>query len=113
MELRPTCMKYKQFCVGPVQQECQLSLSGFEGITPTDPFTTYNIFGYPGDRLNYGSCALGAQGSNSLGGWRYKICFHINLNYKYNGSQGFVYLDSKWYSPSFIEMKVHPTTCDV
>ena len=116
MELRPTYIQYKQFRVGPVQKNYRLSLSGFEGITPTDPFTTYNIIGYPFstvDRLNYLTCAHSANGSNSPGGWWYKICFRINLNYNYNGSDGFVYLDSKWYSPSFIEMKIRPTTCDV
>ena len=113
-----TYMQYKQFSVGSVQKNYRLSLSGFEGITPTDPFTTYNIIGYPFstvDRLNHGTCARIAHSSNSPGGWWYNNCFHINLNYNYDhvGSDGFIYLGSKWYSPSFIEMKIRPTTCDV
>ena len=111
-----TYMQYKQFSVGSVQKNYRLSLSGFEGITPTDPFTTYNIIGYPFstvDRLNHGTCARIAHSSNSPGGWWYNNCFHINLNYNYGAPQGFVLLGSKWHFPSFIEMKIRPTTCDV
>ena len=110
-----TYMKYKQFRVGSAQQQYRLSLSGFEGITPTDPFTKFNIIGpfSTVDRLNYGSCARSAHGSNSPGGWWYRNCFFINLNYNYGGPYGLVDLGSGWHSPSFIEMKIRPNTCDV
>ena len=109
-----TYMKYKQFHVGPPDSQYRFTVSGFESITPTDIFTTYHyIIGQPFstvDRLNFGSCARRAHGSNSPGGWWYYTCFYI-LNYNYGGPYGFVYLGSKWLTT--IEMKIHPTTCDI
>ena len=36
-------MHYNHFRVGTATDNYRLSISGFTGITPTDPFTTYNI----------------------------------------------------------------------
>ncbi|XP_065892819.1 ficolin-1-A-like [Dysidea avara] len=109
-----TYMHYKNFSVGSAYHQYQLNLSGFVGVTPVDPFSAHKLDGQPFstvDRLNYGTCARNGHGSNSPGGWWYKSCFHINLNYNYGGPDGFVYFGSKWQSPSFIEMKIRPTTC--
>ena len=38
-------MHYNHFRVRPATDNYRLSISGFTGITPTDPFTTYNICG--------------------------------------------------------------------
>ena len=35
---------YTHFRVGPATDNYQLSISGFTGITPTDPVTTHNIY---------------------------------------------------------------------
>ena len=115
-----TYMQYKQFRVGSVYDQYRLSISGFDGVTPTDPFTIHKLDGQPFstvDRLNHGTCAQRAHGSNSPGGWWYKDCFHINPNYNfdYDGPYGFIYFRSPggWLNPSFIEMKIRPTTCNV
>ena len=38
-------MHYNHFRVGPATDNYRLSISGFTGITPTDPFTTHIING--------------------------------------------------------------------
>ena len=38
-------MHYNHFRVGPATDNYQLSISGFTGITPTDPFTTHPLNG--------------------------------------------------------------------
>ncbi|XP_065892818.1 ryncolin-1-like [Dysidea avara] len=81
-----TYMQYKQFSVGSVYDQYRLSVSGFVGVTPTDPFAPHPINGQPFstvDRLNYGTCARNGHGSNSPEGWWYRNYFHINLNYNY------------------------------
>ena len=40
-------MHYNHFRVGPATDNYRLSISGFTGITPTDPFATYALNGWP------------------------------------------------------------------
>ena len=111
-------MHYNHFKVGPATDNYRLSISGFTGITPTDPFTTYNINRQPFstyDRANDPDkvCAVGGHGSRAPGGWWYNSCFYINLNYNYGGPLGFLKLAGKWYSPTFIEMKIRSVNCKI
>ena len=112
-------MHYNHFRVGPPYDNYRLSISGFIGITPTDPFTTHSLNGQQFstyDRDNDGwrrNCAFGGQGSTSPGGWWYNRCFHINLNYNHTGSAGFIRLAGTWYSPIFIETKIRPVNCNI
>ena len=108
-------MHYNHFRVGPATDNYRLSISGFTGITPTDPFATHSLNGQPFssyDKNNYGKCAVRGHGSTAPGGWWHKGCFYINLNYNYGGPHGFIYFD-KWYSPQFIEMKIRPVNCKI
>ena len=105
--------------VGPATDNYRLSISGFTGITPTDPFATHNIIGwafstyiYDKDKSYYGTCGVNGHGSTAPGGWWHRNCFHINLNYNYGGPLGFIYLDA-WYSPQYIEMKIRPVDCKI
>ena len=111
---------YNHFRVGPATDNYRLSISGFTGITPTDPFTTgHSINGqqfstYDRDNDAWSdNCALTAHGSTAPGGWWYNSCFHINLNYNYRGLSGFILLASKWYSPQYIDMKIRPVNCKI
>ena len=112
-------MHYNHFRVGPATDNYRLSISGFTGITPTDPFTTHGPLNgqqfSTRDRDNDNSrnhCALESHGSTAPGGWWHKNCFYINLNYNYGAPNGFIRFD-KWYSPQFIEMKIRPVNCKI
>ena len=110
-------LHYKNFAVGPANDNYRLSITGFTGITARDPFTYHALDGqqfstYDSDNDKSSSeCARKVYGSTSPGGWWYNSCFNINLNYRYRENNGgFMYLD-KWYSPPYIEMKIRPTNC--
>ena len=114
-------MHYNHFRVGPATDNYPLSISGFTGITPTDPFINgHSINGQPfstRDRANdpNKNCAVKGHDSTAPGGWWYNNCFYINLNYNYGGPLGFISFDinKSWYSPPFIETKIRPVNCQI
>ena len=112
-------MHYNHFRVGPGTDNYRLSISGFTGITPTNPFTRGSLNGkqfstYDRDNdRSPGNCAVSGHGSTAPGGWWHRNCFLINLNYNYRGPRGFIYLAGTWYSPTFIEMKIRPSNCEI
>ena len=104
--------------MGPSTQNYQLSLSGFTGITPNDPFADHILSGHPFSTYNRSNdrdrnCAINGNGSTAPGGWWHYNCFYINLNYNYRGPLGFIRLARRWYNPPFIEMKIHPSNCKI
>ena len=111
-------LSYKSFSVGPANSQYQLSISGFTGVT-TDPFDS----GHPlngmkfttkdrdNDRYYNKNCAVNGRDGNNGGGWWYKDCSLIHVNHQYK-HQNSIRLSRKWYSLSFIEMKIKPTTCN-
>ena len=110
-------MHYNHFRVGPATDNYRLSISGFTGITPTDPFTTHNINGQQfstydrdNDEWSNNNCAVNGHGSTAPGGWWYKNCFYINLNYNHGGN---FRLAGRWYSLTFIEMKIRPSNSEI
>lgn len=112
-------LHYNSFRVGPAHDMYRINISGFTGITPTDPFAEYSLNGQQFstyDRDNdesTGNCAAKAGGNVTPGGWWYKNCFLINLNYDYESGYGLLYLAGTWYSPKNIEMKIRPVNCKV
>ena len=110
---------YNLFRVGPPTDDYQLSVSGFTGITPTDPFTTLPLNGqqfstYDKDHDGWsGNCALNGHRSTAPGGWWYNNCFQINLNSNHGEPRGFIKLAGTWYSPIYIETKVRPVNCNI
>ena len=113
-------MHYNHFRVGPATDNYRLSISGFTGITPVDPFATHSLNGqqfttYDNDNDAWAqdNCAVNGYRSTAPGGWWYNDCFYINLNYNYGGPYGFIYIAGKWYSPPFIEMKIRPVNCKI
>ena len=106
-------LQYNVFKVGSASEEYPLTISGFTGITPTDPlpyhrgmkFSTYDN----DNDQSGGNCAGQAKGN---GGWWYKNCWKINLNIKYNPAEyGSIHLAGTWYNPRWIEMKIRPLNC--
>ena len=110
-------MHYNDFKVGPATDNYRLSISGFIGVTPTDPFTTgRSIDGQQfstRDRDNndpHNKCLPKANDSTVPVGWWNNKCFHINLNEE---PQGVIYLAGKWYYPLWINMKIRPRNCEI
>ena len=113
-------MHYNHFKVGPATDNYRLSISGFTGITPNDPFThslngqQFSTYDRDNDKWSGGHCALNGHGSRAPGGWWHRICNQINLNFDYGTRfYGFILLAGKWYSPPFIEMKTRPVNCNI
>ena len=94
------------FKVGSASEEYPLTVSGFTGITPTDPFLTHPHNGkklstYDNDNdKSVGNCATKES------------CWNINLNMNYNpGQYGSIKLAGTWYNPRWIEAKIRPLNC--
>ena len=108
-------LHYNVFKVGSATDEYPLTISGFTGITPTDPFVTMPLNGlkfstYDNDNDRHSiNCASQDDGN---GGWWFNRCWRINLNLIYNPARfGFMFLDGIWYNPRWIEMKIRPLNC--
>ena len=111
-------LSYTNFSVGPSNSQYQLSISGFTGIT-TDPFTEHPLNGMKfttKDRDNdkcVGNCAISGTGGRYAGGWWYMCCSYIHLNHHQYKNQYSIFLNKRWHSLPFIEMKIKPVTCNV
>ena len=119
-----TYLHYNHFSVGSPNTNYTLSISGFTGITPWDPFNSrfrssrlnrqqFTTRDRDNDENNDRNCAVDAYGVNATGGWWHSYCFDINLNYNYAGPYGIIYLGDKWHYPSFAEMKIRKVGCIV
>ena len=111
-------LHYNVFKVGSATDEYPLTISGFTGITPTDPFSTHQHNGtkfttYDNDNdQNNRNCAVVANLARDNGGWWHYNCWQINLNIKYNPVQwGSIALNGTFYNPRWIEMKIRPLNC--
>ncbi|XP_065903681.1 fibrinogen C domain-containing protein 1-like [Dysidea avara] len=102
-------LSYKQFSVGPAEDQYQLSISGFDSVGLTDPFSTHALNSMKfssADRdndLSARNCALGE------GGWWLRSCSHIELNNDYNNTK--VLLNSEWHDLPSVELKIRPLNC--
>ena len=114
-------LHYNVFRVGSASEEYPLTISGFTGITPTDPFFAGNHNGkkfstYDNDNDQLSSnCAAKIGGAKDNGGWWHYGggCWNINLNENYGDSNQIwsIYLAGTWYNPRWIEMKIRPLNC--
>ena len=113
-------LHYNEFKVGSATDEYPLTISGFTGITPTDPFVTYtplngskfSTYDNDNDQSSSYNCAVEVGQAKGNGGWWYNNCWNINLNINYNPAQfGSMWLAGTWYNPRWIEMKARPLNC--
>ena len=115
-------LPYKQFAVGPATEQYPLTISGFTGYT-TDPLYTHLSPIIPGvtvntmkfttkdrdnDHWKYNCAKASDRGIG--GGWWYNRCTNIRPNSQYKCSDA-VFLNGKWYSLPFIEIKIRPKNC--
>ena len=103
-------VSYNNFVVGPANSQYQLSISGFTGIT-SDPFNLngmkFTTKDRDNDKRSVGNCATLFGGK--AGGWWYNSCSYVIINNQYN--QKFIFLNGKYYSLPFVEMKIKPYKC--
>ena len=112
-------LHYNEFKVGSATDEYPLTISGFTGITPTDPFVIghngkkFSTYDNDNDQWSGGNCAAKLSSAISNGGWWYNSCWNINLNINYNPAAGYgsMHLAGTWYNPRWIEMKIRPLNC--
>ena len=111
-------LHYHAFIVGSASDEYPLTISGFTGITPTDPFTTGMHSGmkfstYDNDNDKWPTnCAARYYNAKGNGGWWHNCCWDVNFNINYNPSHfGFIKLVGTWYNLRWSEMKIRPATC--
>ena len=111
-------LHYNVFKVGSATDEYPLTVSGFTGITPTDPFSgqphngmKFSTYDNDNDK-SPNNCAAQTPNARDNGGWWYYSCWNINLNYQYNPAvYGSMLLANTWYNPRWIEMKIRPLNC--
>ena len=111
-------LHYNVFKVGSATDEYPLTIRGFTGITPTDPFSTvkhngekFSTYDNDNDKHSH-NCAAQTDNAKDNGGWWHNRCWDINLNLKYNPAEyGFIKLADTWYHPRWIEMKIRPLNC--
>ena len=109
-------LSYISFRVGPASSNYQLSISGFNGTTSSDPFSTHGPLNgmafttkdKDNDRWSK-NCATDERGNT--GGWWHHSCTRININNKLKTHKS-VYF-SGWASFSFTEMKIRPINCRI
>ena len=106
-------LSYSLFKIGPASSNYRLSISGYKGIAPSDPFSVGPLNGMPfttkdKDNDNWSSnCAVNHVGN--AGGWWYNSCSRIRLNHQYKNIYA-IYLGG-WKALSFTEMKIKPVNC--
>ena len=109
-------LSYSSFKVGSASTNYQLSISGFKGITASDPILKHPVLnGMPfttkdrdNDRWNK-NCAIDHIGNS--GGWWYNGCSHTRINHQNIRTYG-LYLNG-WKALQFTEMKIRPIKCTI
>ena len=112
-------LSYSSFRIGPSSSNYQLSISGFNGITATDPFSTFSSINgmpfttYDKDNDNWHkNCAITGPG-HYAGGWWYNACTHIRINHgTYKYAHG-IFISGRSITLSFTEMKIRPINCKI
>ena len=109
-------LHYNVFKVGSATDEYPLTISGFTGITSTDPFAIHphndrKFSTHDNDNDGYSSLnyAVKSGDAEDNGGWWYHTYWGINPNTK--TQYGSMYLGGTWYNPRWIEMKICPLNC--
>ena len=117
---RRSYLHYKQFAVGPPEDQYRLTISGFIGLGSTDVFNDlgsyygmHNMKFTSRDHDNDLDPNSNRAVRDNSGGWWYKGDALIKPHAYYNAING-MYLNDKWITlPSFMEMKIRPLDCNI
>ena len=110
-------LQYEQFKVASAKDKYKLTVGGFQGTT-TDPMTAHNEMKFTtkdsdNDISATTNCAVGYGLDQPIGGWWFgKYCWLISPNIIYNHTIA-AYLNNKWYTLPFVEMKIRPHSCNI
>ena len=104
-------LHYNTFSVGSARQEYPLTIGGFTGITPTNPFVTRSINGSKFSTIDNDNDAR-TTGNNCVPnnggtGWWYTSCAHIRPNRQ----PPLLHLSRNNYDLLSLEMKIRPRDC--
>ena len=105
-------LQYEQFKVASAKDKYKLTVGGFQGTT-TDPMDHHSRMTFTtkdsDNDIWSKNCALW---SGPGGGWWYYNCAGIQPNVQYKHKYG-IYLNHKWYTLPFIEIKIRPHNCNI
>ena len=100
-------LHYKHFKVGSSSAEYPLTIGGFTGITPTDPFVTHPLNGMRFSTSDNDNDRDSSNCAASYGGWWYSKCSYIIPNHQ----PPRVFINSKRYYLLSTEMKIRQRDC--
>ena len=100
-------LHYKQFKVGNSSAEYPLTIGGFTGITPADPFVTDPLNNMKFSTSDNDNDQSGGNCAASNGGWWHNQCGYIYPNRQ----PPYVVLKTSGYYPLLIEMKIRQHNC--
>ena len=98
-------LHYNTFGVGTESKEYPLTIGGFTGITPTDPFVTH-----PLNCENFSTVDNDKSSSNCAAahsGWWHNNCYHFDPNIQ----PPYIYTKSKVFRLLSMKKKIHPRNC--
>ena len=109
-------LQYEQFKVASAKDKYRLTVGEFQGTT-ADLMATHNGMNFTttdsDNDLSHINCALGYGPNRPTGGWWYRSCWGYgivpNIVYRYLA----VYLNNKWHTSPFIEIKMRPQNCNI
>jgi len=107
-------LHYKQFSVGPAEDQYQLSISGFDSVGLTTPFSSsgsvnglkFSSRDRDNDLHPSYNCAV------RHGGWWHRSCgaMHILVNGHNDGT--IIAINNQWHAPTLLEFKIRPQDCN-
>ena len=109
-------LHYKQFAVGPAEDQYKLTILGFTSTGLTDPFAE-NPHYHALNRMKFTSrdrdndIVKDSNCAKSQGGWWYKQCSEVKLHSTYNSAH-MVRLNGQGLALPFMEMKIRPVNCN-
>ena len=109
-------LQYEQFKVASAKDKYKLTVGGFQGTT-FDPMADHNGMKFTtrdsdNDRWSKNCAIYSYDPKHPNGGWWHSACGYVRPNVFYNFRYG-IYLNAKWYTLPFIEIKIRPHNCNI